>query len=110
METKHHEGRSEPSEQETQGAQPQNQNLETIKEEILKEIKQKKRKKINWASGSITAVLVILTLFSVAQAVQMANVWKKIKSGAVAPAGAATSPSAPLPSSVQNLPNMVGGC
>lgn len=105
---KNHEECCEPAHTKTEEAQPKN--LDTLKEEILKEIKQGKRKRISWASATVTAILVVLAFISITQAVQMASIWKKIQGGAIKPASANTAPAAPLPSSVQNLPNMVGGC
>ena len=105
MEKNHLQDCCEPSEARTQPA-----NLASLKEEILKEIGQNKsvqKRKISWASAVVTFVLVILTVVSVTQALQMTSIWKKIKSGAIKPASAE---SAPLPSNIQNLPNMVGGC
>lgn len=90
-----------------------NKNIDDLKEEILRELNQskKEKRKINWASTTVTIVLVILALTSLAQAVQTANIWRKVQSGAISSGNASTaSNSAPLPSSIENLPSMVGGC
>ena len=56
-------------------------------------------------------VLVILLVITAFQAVQLSALVVKVSSGAVAPVSVATSTgSSSLPSSLQNLPNMVGGC
>jgi hypothetical protein len=90
----------------------QQNELEKIKKEILSEVKpaKKDKRRLQWGSIVVTSVLVVLTLFSVVQAVQSATILNKINSGDIKPASAGTSGSAPLPSSLQNLPNMVGGC
>lgn len=86
---------------------------ERLKNEILHElygVKQREgKKKLSWGSATVTVVLILLTLLSVTQAVQSANILNKIKSGQIKSSGGASS-SAPLPSSLDNLPNMVGGC
>ena len=91
----------------------QNQ-LQQIKNEILSELdhrNQKKSRRLSLASGVVTLVLIILAVVSVAQAAQSAVIWQKVKSGnfsAAATAPAASQPTAP--DSLQNLPNMAGGC
>lgn len=83
--------------------------LEKIKEEILSEIKPNADTKpsISWGSKTITMVLVVLAVVSVFQVFQSVSILNKIKGGAIKPASAST---APLPASLDNLPNMVGGC
>lgn len=83
--------------------------LEKIKEEILSEIKPSddNNVSVSWGSKTVTIVLVVLAVVSVFQVFQSASVLSKIKSGAIKPASVNT---APLPSSLDNLPNMVGGC
>lgn len=90
----------------------QQNELEKLKKEILGEIKPEKKKKagLQWGSRAVTGILVVLTLFSVVQAVQSATILDKVNSGAIKAASPASSGSAPLPSNLQNLPNMVGGC
>ena len=75
--------------------------LEELKNEITGKIVEKKT--LPWNSVIVTAVLSALTLVSVAQAVQSYVIFSKVKSGDI-------KGSAAAPSSVQNLPNMVGGC
>lgn len=83
--------------------------LEKIKEEILSEIKSDSKGSllINWGSKTITLVLVVLAVVSVFQIFQSVSILNKVKNGAIKPANAS---SVPLPSSLENLPNMVGGC
>lgn len=90
----------------------QSNELEKIKKEILNQTSPSKpvKKNINWGSTLVTGVLIILTLFSVAQTVQSATILDKIESGAVKVTASPSSGSTPLPSNLQNLPNMVGGC
>lgn len=91
-----------------------NKNLIGLKEEILKELKrekQGKKRKFNWASVTVTAVFGILMVVSLAQAVEIISIWKKIQNGAVSAATAARpAASAPTSSAIESLPNMVGGC
>ena len=90
----------------------QQSQLEKIKQEILSGVSQPKKGKIKlqWGSALVTSILVVVTLFSVVQAVQSATILSKINSGAIKAAGSTTSGSAPLPSNLQTLPDMVGGC
>ena len=88
----------------------QRQDLEMLKNEILKEVKPgKNKKRLHWGSVAITVVLMLLTLVSITQAVQSANILDKIENGAIKPASTGNSENA-LPSSLQDLPDMVGGC
>jgi len=52
----------------------------------------------------------VLTLISVTQTVQSANILNKINSGDFNSSESKSPSSAILPSSLENLPNMVGGC
>lgn len=61
--------------------------------------------KIQWGSITVTFALVVLVSISILQAYESYNVMNKIQSGNFANAS-----SSGLPSSVENLPNMVGGC
>ena len=63
---------------------------------------------IRFILPALVAVAVVLGL----QTFQLASLQQKASAKTVAPASApaAAAASAPLPSSVQNLPNMVGGC
>ena len=59
----------------------------------------------------IAVVLGILLVLSVVQAFQVNAIKEKIESGGVKIAGAASSGGgASVPSNLQNLPSMVGGC
>lgn len=84
--------------------------LEQLKEEILTELssKKKEKKRLPWASNTVTVILVLLTIISLVQLSQSLSILSKIKSGAVK--GASAASSTPLPSNLENLPNMVGGC
>jgi len=85
--------------------------LSKIKQEIIKEISPNgKQKTISWGSRAVTFVLVVLFLVSIAQPIQSVNVLSKIKNGAIKPAAASNSGAGTLPSSLNNLPDMVGGC
>ena len=86
---------------------------EQLKNEILEELratgKKNKQRRLSWGSALVTIVLVLLTLLSVVQTVQSAAILNKIKSGQIK-SSAGTSSGVPLPASLKNLPNMVGGC
>lgn len=61
----------------------------------------------------LTVLLVVLVAVSVVQAFQLVGLSGAMSSGSVtkAPAPASTESSSPnVPSSLQNLPQMVGGC
>jgi hypothetical protein len=61
----------------------------------------------------IAIVLGILLLLSVVQAFQVNTIKEKLATGGVAVAAGGAAPSAgggSVPASLQNLPNMVGGC
>jgi len=58
----------------------------------------------------IAVVLGILLVLSVVQAFQVNDIKEKIESGNIKVSGAATGGGANVPSSLQNLPTMVGGC
>lgn len=81
--------------------------MEKLKEEILKEIAPLAKSKIviPWGSAIVTVALGILAVVSVVQAVESAAILKKIQAGdfkaAASPAGS---------SGAESLPNMVGGC
>lgn len=85
--------------------------LSKMKQEIIKEVRpDKKQKTISWGSRAVTVVLAVLFLVSIAQTVQSASILSKIKSGAVKSATAGSPSAGTLPSSLNNLPDMVGGC
>ena len=89
---------------------------EQLKDEILHELragKKNKHKRLSWSSGVVTLALIALTLLSVAQAAQSATILHKLNSGQIKSSGkpaAKASSGTPLPSNLENLPNMVGGC
>lgn len=81
--------------------------IEELKNEILDEIKSKKnKKKFHWGSGVVTLVLVLLTFFSVVQTVQSAYILDKVNNEFIK----ASAGSSSLPTNIQDLPDMVGGC
>lgn len=85
--------------------------LERIKSEIIKEIAPaKKSKGVAWGNTAISAILVLLMIFSVAQAVQSFTIWQKIETGAIKPVNAQATTNTSLPANLNSLPNMVGGC
>lgn len=78
--------------------------LDTIKNEINVNLN-KKNKTLPWNSIAITAILGALTLVSIAQTLASVKIFNKLKTGEVK-----ASTGAPQNNSVQNLPDMVGGC
>jgi hypothetical protein len=79
--------------------------IEQLKAEILSTLENKKdRAQLPWGSLSVTIILAVLTLLSVIQTVQSAMLLSKIKSGNVNLGGSAPA------TSLQDAPNMVGGC
>lgn len=86
---------------------PSANELEEMKKDILEKVNAGKRR-LYWGSAIVTGILIVLSLVSIAQAVQSATVLEKVKSGAVKPSGGTGNTT--LPSSLENLPNMVGGC
>lgn len=62
----------------------------------------------------LTVALIAVTAFLGIQTVQLVSLRRSLAAepaaSAVLPSGAAAPTAAPLPSSLQNLPNMVGGC
>ena len=80
--------------------------VEKLKSEIDAELSAPvNNQKLTWASPVVTIVLAVLVVLAIGQTVQAFTIYNKIKSGNL-PAGGA----APANSSIQNLPNMVGGC
>lgn len=102
MENQHHEHATEAAE--TPATLPSD--LAVLKDQILAELHQEKKPTgatLQWNSLLATIILAVVAVFSIAQAVQSAQILAKVKSGTF---GAALAPT----SDVQNLPNMVGGC
>lgn len=60
----------------------------------------------------IVIVLVVLVLFTAVQAIQLNSLKAQLKEGkvSVGSAPAAAGSGAGVPSSIENLPSMVGGC
>lgn len=80
--------------------------LETIKNEIITKIENPAvHKSLPLGNILVTVILGALTLVSIGQAVESVYIFNKLKSGNIGPsAGAAQT------NSLQNAPNMVGGC
>ncbi|MFA6097312.1 MAG: hypothetical protein WC788_06830 [Candidatus Paceibacterota bacterium] len=78
-----------------------------VEEAIIRSIEKSKTKgRLQWGSMTVTFILIILTSVSILQALESYNVMKKIEGGNF---GSGSS-SAAVPSSIDSLPNMVGGC
>lgn len=58
----------------------------------------------------IVIVLVVLTLLTAVQAIQLNSLKTSISTGKVSVGGAPSAGGASVPSSIENLPSMVGGC
>lgn len=67
-----------------------------------------------WGSKMVTGFLVLLTIITLAQTAQSLIILNSLKASPVAAAETrGTAPAkntAPLPSGLDSLPNMVGGC
>lgn len=77
-----------------------------LKSQILNELKETKPEKsssLNWNSAIVTLALVLLAVLSLVQVAQSAQIYGKIKSGALNAASTGVG-------SQQNAPDMVGGC
>ncbi|HLC89668.1 MAG TPA: hypothetical protein VJG65_01780 [Patescibacteria group bacterium] len=92
----------------------ENQDLiNKLKDEVLKDLNlnQKSKTKFNFGNFGLTLLLALLAVVALSQTVASAAILNKIQNSSVTSAlvgqGAASSN---LPSNVQNLPNMVGGC
>jgi hypothetical protein len=84
--------------------------LQNLKTEILKEIKSSNKKnKIAWGSLLVSGIMAVLLLVSLVQAAQSINILYKLKNNSIKPANAGVTETS-LPSSLDNLPDMVGGC
>jgi hypothetical protein len=80
--------------------------LETIKNEITTKLGDKNHKKVlPFGNIAITVMLGALTIISIAQMVASITVFNKLKTGEVRASSGASQTN-----SVQNLPDMVGGC
>ncbi len=83
--------------------------LDDLKKEVLGNVSGKKERKMQWDSVFVTAILIILVSVASVQAYESRIILEKVKSGDFKSTGG-NSAGAPLPSSIENLPNMVGGC
>ena len=79
--------------------------LETLKNEIKTELENKNHKSLPFGNIAVTVMLGALTLVSLAQMMASVKIFNKLKTGEVK-----ASTGAPQINSVQNLPDMVGGC
>lgn len=81
-----------------------------VKKEILEDLKKGKNSKkgLNLGSVAVTVAFSVLLIFSVAQTVQSTTMYNKVKDGSFE--SSAPKSNSVLPSSLENLPNMVGGC
>ena len=86
-----------------------NHDFDDLKKEVVDNVNKKKERKLQWDSIFITAVLIILVSVSTVQAYESRIILEKIKSGDFKAVGGSNT-ATPLPSSIENLPNMVGGC
>jgi len=86
-----------------------NHAFDDLKKEVLENISIKKEKKIQWDSIFVTIVLIILVFVASVQTYESRIILEKIKSGDFKATGGSNSETS-LPSSIENLPNMVGGC
>ena len=82
--------------------------LEKIKNEITTKLGGKSHKNLPFGNIAVTVMLGVLTLVSVAPMMASVNIFNKLKTGEVK--ASTGSSSAPQNNSVQNLPDMVGGC
>ncbi|MEK7131618.1 MAG: hypothetical protein AAB797_02705 [Patescibacteria group bacterium] len=78
--------------------------LEAIKNEITTKLGEQ-NKSLPWNNIVVTVILGALTLVSLAQMMASVKIFNKLKTGEVK-----ASSGAPQTNSVQNLPDMVGGC
>jgi hypothetical protein len=85
--------------------------LNELKESIVNRIEKKKCcKKIDFGNIAITFVLIVMIAVSAIQTSELINIMNKINNGAVKSSNAAVGASVPAASSVDELPDMVGGC
>lgn len=88
---------------------PQNQNLEDLKNEILKSINGRRRAPLAWGSVTVSVTLGLLALISLVQAAQSVSLYNQLKSGDLKPAAAGPA-AGPAGGSGSSLPSQVGGC
>ncbi len=83
--------------------------LQEIKDEIMKLSENKNKVTIQWGSTVVTVTLVLLSIITIGQTVQSAAVLEKINSGDIKSSSGSSGTSS-LPSNLESLPDMVGGC
>mgnify|MGYP001558660604 CR=1 FL=1 len=79
--------------------------LESIKNEITAKLNDPTKKSLPWNNVMVTAVLAALTIVSLGQMAASVTIFNKLKTGDVQAAS-----GAPQNSSLEALPDMVGGC
>ncbi|OGH92529.1 MAG: hypothetical protein A2534_03915 [Candidatus Magasanikbacteria bacterium RIFOXYD2_FULL_39_9] len=79
--------------------------LDSLKNEITAKLNDPSKKSLPWNNVMITAVLAVLTLVSLSQMAASVAIFTKLKTGSVQAAS-----GAPQNSSLEALPDMVGGC
>ncbi len=70
----------------------------------------KEKKKLSWDSTVVTAILVVLVSLSIFQSLESKAILDKVNSGNLKSGPASSAPASALPSSLEDLPDMVGGC
>ena len=106
-ENKHHEhcGNCQSGHNHSVAPQPTS-DLDALKNEITAKLENKDAKNsMPWGSWSVTVVLGILALVSLAQMAQTAYIFKKIRSGELKASTGAAAPAA-----LDQQSDMVGGC
>ena len=79
--------------------------LESIKNEITAKLNDPTKKSLPWNNVLVTAVLAVLTVVSLGQMAASITIFNKLKTG-----NAQAASGAPQNSSLEALPDMVGGC
>lgn len=79
--------------------------LEKLRNEITAKLNERQHKTLPWNNITVTVILGVLALISVAQMAASVNIFNKLKTGDVK-----ASTGVPQNNSLQNQPDMVGGC
>jgi len=79
--------------------------IESIKNEITAKLNDPTKTSLPWNNVLVTAVLAVLTVVSLGQMAASITIFNKLKTGNVQAAS-----GAPQNSSLEALPDMVGGC
>ena len=79
-------------------------NSEDLKKELLNGINSQRRAPLSWGSVTVSAVLGLLAVLSIAQTAQSVSLYNQLKSGDLKSAASPAGGAAP------SLPNQVGGC